>query len=45
MNKLKQHAKLIKLQAKAQKCETREEAQKLIRKSEMTQAKLSFSII
>ena len=37
----KQHAKLIKLQTKAESCLSREEAQKIIRKAEKTQMKIS----
>ena len=41
MNPAKQHSKLVKLQAKAEQCITREEAQKLIKKSDKAQRKLS----
>ena len=41
MNTDKQHAKLLKLQTKAENCLTREEAQKLIKKSDKTHKKLS----
>tara|TARA_Y100001968_G_C19111406_1_gene597367 strand:+ start:391 stop:519 length:129 start_codon:yes stop_codon:yes gene_type:complete len=41
MNPTKQHSKLVKLQAKAEQCITREEAQKLIKKSDKAQRKLS----
>ena len=37
----KQHAKLIKLQTKAESCLSREEAQKIIRKAEKAQSKIS----
>ncbi len=41
MNETKQHAKLLKLQTKAEKCLTREEARELIRKSDKAHTKLS----
>ena len=41
MNLEKQHAKLIKLQTKAQTCISRDEAQKIIRKADNTQSKIS----
>ena len=41
MNPEKQHAKLLKLQAKAEACLSREEAQKIIKKSEKANNKLS----
>ena len=41
MNLGKQHAKLIKLQVKAGDCISRDEAQKIIRKAEKTQQKIS----
>ncbi len=41
MNTEKQHAKLLKLQAKAEDCLSREEAQKLIRKADKAHKKLS----
>ena len=41
MNVQKQHAKLLKLQAKAQDCLSREEAQKLIKKADKAHKKLS----
>tara|TARA_Y100001970_G_C13591868_1_gene535935 strand:+ start:297 stop:425 length:129 start_codon:yes stop_codon:yes gene_type:complete len=41
MNAEKQHLKLLKLQAKAEACNTREEAKKLIRKAEKAHKKLS----
>ena len=41
MNSDKQHAKLLKLQAKAEACLSREEAQKIIKKSDKAQNKLS----
>tara|TARA_B100000700_G_scaffold325130_1_gene433050 strand:- start:274 stop:402 length:129 start_codon:yes stop_codon:yes gene_type:complete len=41
MNPEKQHAKLLKLQSKAQMCLSRKEAQNIIKKSDKTQAKLS----
>ena len=41
MNTEKQHAKLLKLQEKAEYCLSREEAQKLIRKSDKAHKKLS----
>ena len=37
----KQHAKLLKYQTKAELCLTREEAQKLIKKSDKTHNKLA----
>ena len=37
----KQHAKLIKLQTKAESCLSRDEAQKIIRKAEKAQSKIS----
>ena len=37
----KQHAKLIKLQTKAQSCLSRDEAQKIIRKAEKAQSKIA----
>ncbi len=36
----KQHAKLLKLQTKAQKCISREEAQKIIKKADKANRKL-----
>ena len=41
MNVNKQHAKLLKLQTKAEQCISREEAQKLIRKADKAHQKLS----
>ncbi len=41
MNLEKQHAKLIKLQTKAQTCLSRDEAQKIIRKADKAQSKIS----
>ncbi len=41
MNIEKQHAKLLKLQAKAEGCLSRDEAQKIIRKADKTHKKLS----
>ncbi len=41
MNIEKQHAKLIKLQTKAQTCISRDEAQKIIRKADKAQSKIS----
>tara|TARA_B100000214_G_scaffold100559_1_gene70181 strand:- start:2169 stop:2297 length:129 start_codon:yes stop_codon:yes gene_type:complete len=41
MNLDKQHAKLIKLQTKAESCMSRDEAQKIIRKAEKAQSKIS----
>ncbi|WP_320668180.1 hypothetical protein [Prochlorococcus sp. MIT 1307] len=41
MNETKQHAKLLKLQAKAENCISRKEAQKLIRKADKAHQKLS----
>ena len=41
MNTEKQHAKLLKLQTKAEGCLSREEAQKLIRKADKAHKKLS----
>ena len=37
----KQHAKLIKLQTKAESCMSREEARKIIRKAKKAQSKIS----
>ncbi len=41
MNSKKQHAKLLKLQAKAQTCLSRKEAQEIIRKANKADAKLT----
>ncbi len=41
MNPTKQHAKLVKLQAKAEVCLSREEARKIIKKSDKAHQKLS----
>jgi len=41
MNPIKQHAKLLKLQTKAEECLSREEAQKIIKKADKTHKKLS----
>ncbi len=41
MNEKKQHAKLLKLQAKAEQCLSREAAQKLIKKADKAHSKLS----
>ncbi len=41
MNPKKQHAKLLKLQAKAETCISREEAQKIIRKANKANSKLA----
>ncbi len=41
MNVKKQHAKLLRLQTKAEKCLSREEAQKIIRKASKADYKLS----
>tara|TARA_B100000700_G_C14295515_1_gene512408 strand:+ start:318 stop:446 length:129 start_codon:yes stop_codon:yes gene_type:complete len=41
MNPDKQHSKLLKLQAKAQGCISREEAQKIIKKADNAHKKLS----
>ena len=41
MNVDKQHAKLLRLQAKAEGCISREEAQKIIRKADKTHKKLA----
>ena len=41
MNPDKQHSKLLKLQAKAEACISREEAQKILKKSDKAQNKLS----
>ena len=41
MNPDKQHAKLLKLQAKAENCISRKEAKKLIRKAEKAHKRLS----
>ncbi len=41
MNEKKQHAKLLKLQAKAEQCLSREDAQKLIKKADKAHSKLS----
>ena len=37
----KQHAKLIRLQTKAESCLSRDEAKKIIRKAEKAQSKIS----
>ena len=37
----KQHAKLIKLQTKAESCLSRDEAKKIIRKAEKAQSRIS----
>ena len=41
MGAVKQHAKLLKLQTKAEQCLSREEAQKIIKKAEKAHKKLS----
>ena len=41
MNLDKQHAKLIKLQTKAESCISRDEAKKIIRRAEKAQSKIS----
>ena len=41
MKLAKQHAKLIKLQTKAESCMSRDEAKKIIRKAEKAQSKIS----
>ncbi len=41
MNPKKQHAKLLKLQTKAETCLSRKEAQKIIRKADKANLKLS----
>ena len=41
MNLEKQHAKLIKLQSKAEACMSRDEAKKIIRKADKAQFKIS----
>tara|TARA_Y100001968_G_scaffold329291_1_gene378320 strand:+ start:785 stop:919 length:135 start_codon:yes stop_codon:yes gene_type:complete len=41
MNQEKQHAKLLKLQAKAEACMSRKEAQKILKKSHKAINKLS----
>ena len=41
MNPEKQHSKLLKLQAKAEACISREEAQKILKKSDKAKNKLS----
>ncbi len=41
MGAVKQHAKLLKLQTKAQKCLSREEAQQIIKKADKAHKKLS----
>ena len=41
MNLEKQHAKLLKLKAKAEACISRKEAQKILKKSDKTMHKLS----
>ena len=41
MNLGKQHAKLIKLQTKAESCLSRDEAKKIIRKADKAQSKIS----
>tara|TARA_Y100001968_G_C19295476_1_gene686410 strand:+ start:284 stop:544 length:261 start_codon:yes stop_codon:yes gene_type:complete len=45
VNPNKQHAKLRKLQAKAEACLSREEAQKIIKKSDKANHKLSASFL
>jgi hypothetical protein len=42
MKSLKQYKKLQRINVKAELCESREEAQKLIQKANKVQAKLSF---
>ncbi len=41
MNPSKQHAKLLKLQTKAESCLSREEAKKIIKKANKANAKLA----
>tara|TARA_B100001029_G_scaffold146252_1_gene126776 strand:- start:509 stop:640 length:132 start_codon:yes stop_codon:yes gene_type:complete len=41
MNPEKQHAKILKLQAKAEACLSRKEAQKILKKSDKANNKLS----
>ena len=41
----KQHAKLIKLQTKAESCLSRDEAKKIIRKAEKAQSKISGNLL
>ncbi len=41
MNPAKQHAKLLKLQTKAEQCLSREEAQEIIRKANKASKKLT----
>ena len=41
MGDIKQHAKLLKLQTKAQECLSRQEAQKIIKKADKAHKKLS----
>jgi uncharacterized ubiquitin-like protein YukD len=41
LNPAKQHKKLIKLATKAEKCSSRDQAQKIIKKAEKAQLKLS----
>lgn len=42
MNPLKQHAKLYKLNVKAQECISREDAQKILKKANKVQHKLQY---
>jgi hypothetical protein len=42
MNPIKQHAKLYKLNVKAQECMSREDAQKILKKANKVQHKLQY---
>jgi hypothetical protein len=42
MNPIKQHAKLYKLNVKAQECISREDAQKILKKANKAQQKLQY---
>ena len=44
LNSVKQHKKLIKLATKAENCTSRDQAQKIIKKAEKTQLKLSADL-
>ena len=45
MNPNKQHSKLLKLQAKAEACLSRKEAQKIIKKSDKAKIKLASQLL
>jgi len=45
LNPVKQHKKLIKLATKAENCTSRDQAQKIIKKAEKAQLKLSANSI